>query len=170
MHRFLLHENSNFLSRRHNSWFHAVTAPYSFAAHYDHPASYIFFRFLPTYLPSIVFRTHLLTYLLLLAIITLEETLTLSGYAAVPGIMLGGIARRQDMHSEGQGRGNFAPWGLLDWIHGTSIGADVVEDMKDEAGKHQVKERGGKALANAKQSGREGLRGWNARRKSSKKS
>ncbi|KAH8783965.1 hypothetical protein BGZ57DRAFT_884216 [Hyaloscypha finlandica] len=168
-HRFLLHENSNILSRLHNSWFHSVTAPYSFVAHYDHPASYIFFRFLPTYLPSIIFRVHLLTYLLLLAIITFEETLTLSGYASVPGIILGGIARRQDLHSEGRGRGNFAPWGLLDWIHGTSVGGDVLDDMKDEAEKHQVKERGGKALQNAKQNGKEGLRGWNARRKSSKK-
>jgi Fatty acid hydroxylase len=96
LHRFLLHENSNILSRLHNSWFHSLTAPYSFVAHYDHPASYIFFRFLPTYLPSIIFRVHLLTYLLLLAIITFEETLTLSGYSSVPGIMLGGIARRQD--------------------------------------------------------------------------
>jgi hypothetical protein len=146
-----------------------VTAPYSFVAHYDHPASYIFFRFLPTYLPSIIFRVHLLTYLLLLAIITFEETLTLSGYASVPGIILGGIARRQDLHSEGRGRGNFAPWGLLDWIHGTSVGGDVLDDMKDEAEKHQVKGRGGKALENAKQGGKEGLRGWNARRKSSKR-
>jgi len=126
IHRFVLHENSNVLSRLHNSWFHSVTAPYSFVAHYDHPASYIFFRFLPTYLPSIIFRVHLLTYLLLLAIITLEETFTLSGYATMPGIMLGGITRRQDLHSRGGGKGNFAPWGLLDWIHGTSIGADVV--------------------------------------------
>jgi hypothetical protein len=110
-----------------------------------------------------------LTYLLLLSIITLEETLTLSGYTTIPGIILGGIARRQDLHSEGRGRGNYAPWGLLDWIHGTTIGGDVIDDMKDEAGKHQVKERGEKALSNAKQSGKEGLRGWNARRKSSKK-
>lgn len=44
----------------------------------------------------------------------------------MPGIMLGGITRRQELHSRGGGKGNFAPWGLLDWIHGTSIGADVV--------------------------------------------
>jgi len=112
---------------------------------------------------------HLLTYLLLLASVSLEETLTLSGYSNIPGIMLGGFARRQDLHSESRGRGNFAPWGLMDWIHGTSIGGDVVEDMKDEAEKHQVAERSSKTWNNAKESGKARVRTWNSRRKSTKK-
>jgi hypothetical protein len=112
---------------------------------------------------------HLLTYLLLLALVSLEEGLTLSGYTTIPGIMLGGFARRQDLHSESRGRGNFAPWGLMDWIFGTSIGADVVDDMKDEAEKHQVAERSGRAWNNAKETGKAGARAWNTRRKSSKK-
>lgn len=112
---------------------------------------------------------HLLTYLLLLALVSLEETLTLSGYSNIPGIIFGGFVRRQDLHSECRGRGNFAPWGLMDWIHGTSIGGDVVEDMKDEADKHQVAERGGKAWNNAKESGKAGVRAWNSRRKSTKR-
>lgn len=95
--------------------------------------------------------------------------MALSGYVTVPGIMLGGIARRQDMHSEGHGQGNFAPWGFLDWVHGTSIGADVMDDMKDEAEKHQLKERGGSAWEGAKKSGREGVKAWNGRRKSPRK-
>jgi len=169
IHRFALHPGSpNFVSRRHNSYFHSITAPYSFAAHYDHPASYILFRFLPVYLPSILFRIHLLEYLLLLSIVTLEETFTMSGYATIPGIMLGGIARRQDLHSKGRGRGNYAPWGLLDWVHGTSLGPDVINDAQDEADKYQVKERGSKVLEKAKDSGRQGLRSWNARSKSGK--
>ncbi|KAG0650043.1 hypothetical protein D0Z07_3855 [Hyphodiscus hymeniophilus] len=169
IHRFILHPSSpTFISKLHASYFHSITAPYSFAAHYDHPASYLLFRFLPVYLPSILFRIHLLEYLVLLSIVTLEETLTTSGYTTVPGILLGGVARRQDLHSEGRGRGNFAPWGILDWIHGTSIGPDVMDDAKDEADKHHVKERGSKALDNAKESGREGLRSWNGRRKSGK--
>jgi Fatty acid hydroxylase superfamily len=169
IHRFILHPSSpNLVSKLHNSYFHSVTAPFSFAAHYDHPASYLLFRFLPVYLPSVIFRIHLLTYLLLLSIVTLEETLTLSGYTTIPGIMLGGITRRQDLHSECRGRGNYAPWGLLDWLHGTSIGPDVIDDAKDEAKKHRVKERSGKALENAKESGRQGLKSWNARRKSGK--
>jgi hypothetical protein len=110
-----------------------------------------------------------LTYLLLLSIVTLEETLTMSGYTIVPGIMLGGIARRQNLHSESCGKGNFAPWGMFDWLHGTSIGPDVIDDARDEAEKHQVKERSGKAWGNAKESGREGLKSWNAKRKSGKK-
>lgn len=93
----------------------------------------------------------------------------MSGYTTVPGIMLGGIARRQDSHSEGQGRGNFAPWGILDWLHGTGVGPDPIDDAKDEAEKYHIKERGSKALGNAKKSGRAGLRNWNARRKSGKK-
>jgi hypothetical protein len=83
--------------------------------------------------------------------------------------MLGGFTRRQDLHSEGRGKGNFAPWGLLDWLHGTSIGPDVIDDVKNEGEKHQVKERSGKAWGNAKETGKEGIRTWNARRKSGKK-
>lgn len=166
IHRFLLHpQSANLISNLHNKYFHSITSPYAFAAHYDHPLSYIFFRFLPTYLPSIIFRLHMLTYLLLLSIITLEETLTLSGYSTIPGIMLGGIARRQNLHSEGKGRGNFAPWGILDWIHGTSIGPDVMDDARDEADKHHVAERSGRAWSGAKESGKGGL---NALRKKSK--
>jgi len=166
IHRFILHPSTpNYVSKLHNSYFHSVTSPYAFATHYDHPISYILFRFLPTYLPSALFRTHLLTYLLLLAIISLEETVTLSGYATVPGIILGGIARRQDLHSEGRGKGNYAPWGLLDWVHGTSIGPDVIDDVRNEAEKHHVKERGGKVWLNTKESGKEGLRAWNGRKK-----
>ncbi|RDW89078.1 hypothetical protein BP6252_01110 [Coleophoma cylindrospora] len=169
IHRFILHPSKpNVFSKQHQKYFHSITAPYSFAAHYDHPLPYILWRFIPVYLPSVIFRPHLLTYFLLLALTTLEETFSLSGYTTVPGIMLGGIARRQDLHSAGKGRGNFAPWGLLDWMHGTSIGTDVVEDMQDEAEKHRIQERGSEALEHAKDSGRRGLRGLNGKRKGRK--
>lgn len=82
--------------------------------------------------------------------------------------MLGGFARRQDMHSRGRGKGNFAPWGFMDWVHGTSIGGDVVDDIKDEADKHHVKERSGRAWSDAKEGGKEGVRAWSGRRKSRK--
>jgi hypothetical protein len=95
----------------------------------------------------------------------LEETLTSSGYSTIPGIILGGIARRQDLHSESSGGGNYAPWGILDWIHGTSIGQGFEEDIADEAEKHQVKQRGKKAVTN----GKEGVRSWGAKRKSGKR-
>jgi hypothetical protein len=112
---------------------------------------------------------HLLTYLILLSIISIEETLTLSGYNTIPGIMLGGFARRQDLHSQSHGQGNFAPWGFMDWLHGTSIGPDVIDDVRDEAEKHQVAERSGEAWGNAKESGSKGIKEWRARRKSAKK-
>jgi hypothetical protein len=170
IHRFLLHPAlPNFISKLHNNYFHSITAPYAFCTQYDHPLPYLLFRFLPVYLPSFLFRTHLLTHLLLFSLITLEETLTLSGYTIIPGIMLGGIARRQDLHSESRGKGNFAPWGLMDWLHGTNIGPDVIDDIRDEAEKHQVKKRGGRAWDNAKESAKEGARTGNRRRKNAMK-
>lgn len=81
--------------------------------------------------------------------------------------MLGGIARRQDAHFESGGKGNYGAWGLLDWVHGTSVGGDVMEDVGEEAEKHHVKERGGKALEDAKESG---VKAWNGRRKSARRS
>jgi hypothetical protein len=169
IHRFVLHPSSpNYISDLHNKYFHSLSAPYSFSTHYDHPLPYLLWRFIPSYLPSALFRTHLLTHLLFLSLTTLEETLTLSGYSVLPGIMLGGLARRQDTHSRTRGRGNFAPWGFLDWLHGTGIGADVVEDLKDEADKHQVKKRGQRAWGDAKVAQREGLRSWSGRRKGRK--
>jgi len=67
------------------------------------------------------------------------------------------------------GKGNFGAWGLLDWVHGTSIGKDVVDDVRDEAQKHRVKERSGRALSDAADKGAEGLKSWSGRRKSSRK-
>ena len=31
------------------------------------------------------------------------------------------------------GRGNYGCWGLCDFVGGTSVGGDVVEDVRDEA-------------------------------------
>ncbi len=169
-HHFILHPQSqNFLGNLHRTYFHSVTSPFSFATHYDHPLTYLIFRFLPTYLPSLIFRDHLLTYLLLLSVITLEETCTMSGYSKMPGIMLGGLTRRQDLHSQSRGKGNFAPWGLLDWAHGTGIGGDVVDDLKSEADEHRVKERGESAWSNAKESGRKTIKGFNGRKSRGRK-
>lgn len=83
--------------------------------------------------------------------------------------MLGGVARRQDIHSQSRGKGNFGPLGIMDWIHGTSIGGDFAGDVSDEAEKHNVKERGNDALEDVKEGGKEGLRSWNKKRKNGKK-
>lgn len=65
---------------------------------------------------------------------------------------------------ESGGRGNYAPWGLLDWLHGTSAGRDVVEDVRGEVEKQDVNETVGRTL----RSGRDRVKGLNDRRKGRK--
>jgi hypothetical protein len=91
-----------------------------------------------------------MTYLLLLALFSLEEVFTYSGYNVLPStIMLRGMARRTDAHMMSEGEGNFGPLGVLDWCHGTTLGADVVDDLRTEMEKHDVQERTGKAIEGA---------------------
>ncbi|CAG9948821.1 unnamed protein product, partial [Clonostachys rosea f. rosea IK726] len=73
-------------------------------------------------------------------------TLANSGYSIVPGIFLGGIARRTAVHYASKGKANYGAWGFLDWVNGTSRGGDVLEDVKDEAEKHRLKERSSKKV------------------------
>lgn len=47
------------------------------------------------------------------------------------------------------GEGNFGPLGVLDWAHGTTLGGDVVDDLRAEMEKHDVKERTGEAIDQA---------------------
>ena len=101
-------------------------------------------RFVPIYLPALILRPHLLTYFLFIALCTAEETLALSGYSVVPGIIMGGIVRWAAIHYASGGSANYGAWGLLDWLQGTSKGGDVLEDVKAEAGKHHVKQRSAK--------------------------
>lgn len=63
--------------------------------------------------------------------------------------MLRGMARRCDAHMMSEGEGNFGPLGVLDWMHGTTLGNDVVDDLKAEMEKHDVQERTGKAVDEA---------------------
>lgn len=40
------------------------------------------------------------------------------------------------------GEGNYGPWGVLDWILGTSIGeTDIEDDVRNEAREHQLGQR-----------------------------
>jgi hypothetical protein len=78
---------------------------------------------------------HLLPFLFTLTIVSLEETLTYSGYSAslLPSaIMLPGMARRLDTHFLVKGKGNYAAWGVADWVLGTSVGADIADDVAEE--------------------------------------
>lgn len=57
----------------------------------------------------------------------------------------------------------------MDWIHGTSIGQDVISDVRDEATKHDVSERSSKAWDGAKENGKAGMKQLSNRRRSSRK-
>ncbi|KAM0325683.1 hypothetical protein ACHAQA_006983 [Verticillium albo-atrum] len=165
LHARVLHAPSrgnNSLAALHRKHAHRRSAPpFSLLLFADHPLPFLVHRVLPLYLPSLALRPHLLTYFLFVGLCTLEETLAMSGYSTVPGIMMGGITRRTAGHYAGGGRGNYGAWGLLDWAHGTSVGKNVIEDAKDEAEKHAIKERGEQAAGDgmaAVKSGFEGLR------------
>lgn len=93
---------------------------------------------------------HILTYLILVAIFSLEETLVYSGYNILPStIMLRGMARRCDAHMLSEGGGNFGSLGVLDWCHGTTLGKDVVDDLKAEMDKHNVQGKAERAIEGA---------------------
>ena len=136
LHRYILHPESrpNYLASYHQNWYHSIPAPYPLSATYDHPLAYLVRHFLPTFLPAMLFRFHLLTYMLYTLLISLEETFAYAGYSSVPtNFLLGGIARRTDAHVLCGGDGNYGPYGLVDWIMGTSVGTDVLEDVVAEA-------------------------------------
>lgn len=138
-HRYGLHSKQSPLTKVHSNWQHTVPAPFSLIAHYDHPIAYLIHVFLPSYLPAVVFRFHLLTYLLYLAAVSLEETFAYSGYKMLPSaFILGGIARRQEKHLMGGGNGNYGCFGLVDFAMGTSVGEDLVDDVIDEAEEKRV--------------------------------
>lgn len=93
---------------------------------------------------------HILTYLLLVAFFSLEETFVYSGYNILPStIMIRGMARRTDGHMLSEGDGNFGSLGVLDWCHGTTLGKGVVDDLKAEMEKHDVEEKTGRAIGGA---------------------
>ncbi|KAF2645395.1 hypothetical protein P280DRAFT_545375 [Massarina eburnea CBS 473.64] len=151
IHTKLLHSsNGGNLAKWHKTWHHSVQVPYSFVAAYDHPACYLIHRFLPLYIPAIIFRFHIMTYLLLLAVFSLEEVFTYSGYNILPStIMLKGMARRVDAHMISEGKGNYGSLGVLDWVNGTTLDADVMDDLQEEMEKHNVQERSSRAMNKA---------------------
>ncbi|KAH6990117.1 hypothetical protein EDB80DRAFT_729504 [Ilyonectria destructans] len=169
LHRYVLHGTSS-LAKYHTRYAHTrAAAPYSLQLFADHPLPLLVQRFLPIYLPALVLRPHLLTYFLFLALCTGEETLAMSGYSVVPGIIMGGIARRCAIHYAGQGASNYGAWGLLDWVNGTSRGGDMLEDVKAEAEKHHLKERSADKVDNGVgmiQGGLDALRNGNGPRRS----
>jgi hypothetical protein len=172
IHRGILHRGRGLPARLHARYAHGPEhrgAPFSLLLYADHPLALVLHRLVPAYAPALAVRPHLLTYLLFTVLTTLEDTLALSGYSVVPGIIMSGIARRTAAHYASGGRGNFGAWGLLDWLSGTSIGRGVVEDLQDEAHKHQLRERGEKAADDAGSLIQDGIDGLKKGRKGGKK-
>lgn len=161
-------EATGYIARQHAAYAHADdAAPYSLALAADHPVPFLLHRFVPIYIPALLVRPHLLVYFLFVGLITFEETLTMSGYTIVPGIIMGGIARRNAAHysagHRGSDSGNYGAWGVIDWVSGTSglpgSGGDIDEDVRAEAAKHRVKERGQRRASNALEAVRGGIEG-----------
>ncbi|KHN94119.1 Sterol desaturase family [Metarhizium album ARSEF 1941] len=140
-HRYVLH-GSSWLARKHMAFAHAnAGAPFSLQAFTDYPLATLLHRCLPVLLPSVLIHTHMLTYFLVLIITSIEETLAMSGYTVVPGIIMSGIAQRTAIHYAGKGASNFGAYGVLDWAHSTSQGRGVLDDVRQEADKHHVQEK-----------------------------
>lgn len=139
LHRYALHDPRSAITQYHENWYHSLAAPFPLSASYDHPVAYLLRSFIPTFGPAFLFRFHLLTYVIFLTLVSLEETFAQSGYSTVPtNFILGGIARRADAHVVSGGEGNFGPWGIIDWICGSTVGADVMDDLRAEAEKHDM--------------------------------
>lgn len=135
------------MTKFHHFWYHQLHAPFPLSAHYDHPLTYLLSNFIPTYLPAVMFRFHMLTYLIYLVIISVEETFAYSGYTVMPtNFFLVGIARRMDMHLLTYGEGNFGPWGIMDWIFKTTVGdAELIDDATDDAEEREREARAKRA-------------------------
>ncbi|ERF70632.1 hypothetical protein EPUS_02498 [Endocarpon pusillum Z07020] len=154
LHRYALHDARSPVTQYHEGWYHSIAAPFPMSASYDHPIAYIFRNFLPTFGPALLFRFHLLTYIIFLSLVSLEETFVNSGYSTVPtNFILGGIARRADAHVVSGGEGNFGPWGIIDWVCGTTVGEDVIDDLRAEAEKHDMEGKVDMAVEKAKRKG-----------------
>lgn len=154
LHRYALHDARSPITRYHEGWYHSIAAPFPMSASYDHPVAYVLRKFIPTFGPALLFRFHLLTYIVFLSLVSLEETFVHSGYSTVPtNFILGGIARRADAHVLSGGEGNFGPWGIIDWACGTTVGADVIDDLTAEAEKHDMEGKMDMAVEKVKRKG-----------------
>ncbi|KAI9899800.1 hypothetical protein N3K66_006261 [Trichothecium roseum] len=174
IHRDVLHGRraGRLLSDLHRS--HAHSTPASALQLYaDHPLPLLTLHLAGTFLPAALLRPHLLTYMLFVLLTTIESTFSHSGYSFVPGVFLAGIARRNAVHYATRGGANYGAWGVLDWAHGTSAGGSVLQDARDEAGKHNLQERAGGKIddgMSAVSEGVEGLRRSSRKRSTPKKS
>lgn len=133
LHRFILHNPRFHLAHAHQVWYHSLRAPWPLTCHYDHPIAHFIWKFIPVYLPAAIFRFHMITYMVFVAVVSLEEVISHCGYASVPaGFLLGRVARRADLHVISGGEGNYSIWGMLDWLGGSTIEVRT-EDTPEES-------------------------------------
>ncbi|KYG46680.1 hypothetical protein M433DRAFT_64636, partial [Acidomyces richmondensis BFW] len=155
IHRYVLHTVKSPLRTWHLQWQHSVRLPFSLIAAYDHPVNYLLSQWLPVFAPAYLFRYHVLTWHVLLALTSLEELLVYSGFAVLPSsIIIPGMARRTDAHFESvrSGRiGNFGNLGVLDFVFGTACDSEVnvVDDLESETAKHRLQDRIESAVGSA---------------------
>ena len=153
IHRFILHGDPRkyALARLHREWAHSNRTIFSLAAAYDHPACYLLAHWLPSYVPAVFWRMHVLTWLAFQVLVSLEALFVYSGYSSLPSaIILPGMARRVDAHFATGGKGNFGHTGFMDLVCKTGVGGgNIVEDLQEEAEKHHVREKVGNALEDA---------------------
>jgi hypothetical protein len=156
IHRYLLHTYDTPLKTWHLQWQHRVQLPFSLAAAYDHPVCHLLVNWLPDFLPAYLFRFHVLTWHIFVAITSLETLFIYSGYAVLPSsIVLAGMARRTDAHfvtaAARRESCNFGHWGILDLLLGTNCKdtASVFDDLQEEAHNHRIEERAQKAARGA---------------------
>ncbi|KAI5302586.1 hypothetical protein KEM56_000544 [Ascosphaera pollenicola] len=157
LHRFILHDTRlptslSFLAQKHKLWYHSLPSLGPLTSTYDHPACYIISRFAPTFLPAILLRLHLITYMIYLILISCEEMLAYCDFEIVSSghlfIILGRIGRQAQRHLESRGKGNFGGSGVMDWLCGTGVAPedddDVVEididDLSDDV-KQRIRAR-----------------------------
>jgi hypothetical protein len=156
IHRYLLHTYDSQLKTWHLKWQHSVQLPFSLAAAYDHPVCHLLVNWLPDFLPAYLFRFHVLTWHIFVAVTSLETLFIYSGYAVLPSsIVLAGMARRTDAHfvtaASRREPCNFGHWGILDLLMGTNCKdtASVFDDLQGEAHKHRFEKRAQKAARGA---------------------
>ncbi|KAF2767961.1 hypothetical protein EJ03DRAFT_314819 [Teratosphaeria nubilosa] len=119
IHRFWLHTYQAPLKTWHLQWQHSIKLPFALVAAYDHPLSYLLSIWAPAFVPAVIFRYHVLSWHILLAVDSLLDLSIHSGYAVLPSsIIIPGMARRIDAHfeavSKGSNAGKFGTLGFLD--------------------------------------------------------
>jgi sterol desaturase/sphingolipid hydroxylase (fatty acid hydroxylase superfamily) len=93
---------------------HKFVAPMAFATQYAHPIEQLLGNVMPTVLPLIVMRVHILTYFVFVTLQLAESSSVHSGYDFAG-------ARAHDLHHE-KFQVNFGgPLGIMDWLLGTDV-------------------------------------------------